>query len=245
MADDLAGKIALVTGANKGIGRETARQLGRRGATVLVGARDAGRGEEAAAALRAEGVRAEFLALDVNDPGSIRAAADEVERRHGRLDILVNNAAIANDLGIPAAETPLDKLTGTFQANVFGPYELIQAALPLLRKSDSGRIVNVSSTIGSLREIGDPGSPYDGNRAPAYQASKSALNAVTAVFARELRDTPIKINSVCPGWVRTDMGTDAAPRNVEQGATASVRYATLPSDGPTGGFFDENGPVAW
>ena len=238
-------KVALITGANKGIGFETARQLGRQGVVTLIGARDAERGEAAAEALRAEGVEAEWIPLDMAISESIQSAAKSVAQKYGKLDILVNNAGIAQDWGTPASETPIATLRETFQTNTFGPYELIQATLPLLKKSEAGRIVNISSTVGSLREISHLHSPYDANRIPAYQASKTALNAVTALFARELQGTPIKINSACPGWVKTDMGTDAAPRTVEQGAATPVRLALLPADGPTGGFFDDNGPVAW
>ena len=210
-----------------------------------MGRGDAERGEAAAESLRAEGFEAEWIPLDMTSSESIQAAARIVTEKYGKLDILINNAGIARDWGTLAAETPMAALRETFQTNTFGPYELIQATLPLLKKSEGGRIVNISSTVGSLREISDLQSPYDANRIPAYQASKTALNAVTALFARELQGTPIKINSACPGWVKTDMGTDAAPRTVAQGAATPVRLALLPADGPTGGFFDDNGPVAW
>ncbi|MBC7808947.1 MAG: SDR family oxidoreductase [Akkermansiaceae bacterium] len=245
---DLDGKIALITGANKGIGFETARQLGQRGATVLIGARDAGRGETAAQTLCSEGLNAEVVVLDTSDPASVQAAAQAVGNKYGRLDILINNAGvIIEDWMTPPSQTTLETFQNTFATNVWGVIATTQAFLPLVKNSPAGRIVNVSSTMGSLTAMSDPANQYGGGGAyaSAYRTSKAALNMLTELFAKELAQTPIKINSICPGWVRTEMGSDAAPRSVEQGATASVRYATLPADGPTGGFFDEDGVVAW
>ena len=246
--NDLAGKIALITGANKGIGFETARQLGNRGATVIVGARNADRGREAADTLCAEGLNADTVQLDVADTRSINAAAKTVTEQYGRLDILINNAGVVlEDLGTLPSEAALDTFRETFDTNVWGTVATTQAFLPLLRVSDAGRIVNVSSSMGSQAIVADVSNPQSGGGAfaSAYRMSKTAVNMFTQLLARELHNTPIKVNSVCPGWVRTELGGDAAPRSVEQGATAPVRYATLGADGATGGFFDEDGAVAW
>jgi len=248
MSSNKAGnRIALVTGANRGIGLETARQLGRQGVTVLVGARDAARGELAASALRAEGIDARAVPLDVTDPESITAAARTVEQDFGRLDILVNNAAVLRDQGVPASEATADAWRETFEANVFGLVTTAQAFVPLLKKSDAGRIVNLSSSLGSLTIVSDPASPvaaWIGSGA-AYGASKAAVNMFTAHLARELADTPVKVNTIDPGWVKTDMGTDAALLEVEEGARTSVWAATLPADGPTGGFYHLGRQQPW
>lgn len=240
-------KNALITGANKGIGFETARQLGAKGFTVLIGARSEENGRIAVEKLKAEGFDADFVKLDTTDAETIKSAAHVVGEKYGKLDVLINNAGIFVDFGIPVGETPDDLLRNTFETNFFGVWKMIQAFLPLLEKSDAARIVNVSSTVGSLREIGDPASPYDGFRAPAYAASKTALNALTALLAREFReDSRIKINSICPGWVASGApGTEGAPRTVEQGARIIVEMATIDEAGPSGGFFDDNGKVAW
>ena len=239
-------KIALVTGANKGIGFEIARQLGRQGVTVLLGARDEKRGTEAAGKLRAEGLDVQTIQLDLTNPDSIAAAAKKIAAEFGRLDILVNNAGVAlESLVTQPSEIDLQSLRATFEANVLGTWNVTQAMLPLIKKSPSGRIVNLSSTMGSLTEIGDRTSHYDGAIAPGYRASKTAVNALTALFAKELRDTKIKVNSACPGWVATDMGSAAAPLTVEQGADTPVWLALLPDDGPSGGFFRERQAIAW
>lgn len=246
--NDLTDKIALITGANKGIGFETARQLGARGATVLIGARDVERGETAAQTLRDEGLKADVVVIDTSDPESVATAAKTVGDKYGRVDILINNAGVAfEDMTALTSETSLKTFQDTFATNVWGVFSTTQSFLPLVKNSPAGRIVNVSSTMGSLTAMADPTHPYGGANAyaTAYRTSKAALNMLTILFAKELAQTTIKVNSICPGWVRTDMGSEHAPRSVEQGATASVRYATLPSDGPTGGFFDEDGVVAW
>jgi NAD(P)-dependent dehydrogenase (short-subunit alcohol dehydrogenase family) len=233
--------IALVTGANKGIGYEVARQLGAAGATVLVGARDPERGKAAAAALQARWVR-----LDVTDPATVEAAAQWIEREYGRLDVLVNNAGILLDPldGKPYA-LPLQKLRDTYEVNVFGVAAVTNAMLPLLLRSAAGRIVNVSSEMGSLARSGTPGTPQAQMQLLAYNTSKTALNGLTMQYANALRDTPIKVNAGCPGYCATDMNGHAGPRTVGQGAAIAVRLATLPGDGPTGGFFEEDGPIPW
>ncbi|MBM7784661.1 SDR family oxidoreductase [Tenggerimyces flavus] len=235
-------KVALVTGGNRGIGLEVARQLAQSGHTVVVGARDAGRGEHAEATLLGEGLDASSVRCDVTDPAVIKAAAEAIAARYGRLDVLVNNAAIAPEEG-PPSEATLEVLRATYETNVFGVVTVIQAFLPLLRASAAGRIVNVSSGSGSLAEVSGPGWRAEWNGL-SYNTSKSALNALTVAFAVELRDTPVKINAVNPGYTATDMSPDAT-RSPALAAAVVHRYATLPDDGPSGGFFDENGPIPW
>jgi NAD(P)-dependent dehydrogenase (short-subunit alcohol dehydrogenase family) len=237
-------RVALVTGANKGIGYEIARQLGAQGITVLVGARAETRGEPAAAALREEGIDARWLQLDVTNPAGIEAAAKRIEADWGKLDILVNNAAIYVDNGAPSELDPA-VLRRTYDTNFFGVFETIRALLPLIRRSPAGRIVNMSSGLGSLAQQSDPSWAFYGANLLAYNSSKTAINALTVAFAKELKETPIKVNAADPGYVATDLNQNQGPRTVEQGATAPVRLATLPADGPTGGYFDENGPLPW
>ncbi len=237
-------KIALITGANKGIGKEIARQLGAQGMTVLLGARDEGRGAEAAAELRQQGIDARAVRLDVTEEASLAEAARQVEQQFGKLDVLVNNAGIALDGG-PASAFDLDILRRTYETNVFGVVAVTKAFVPLLRKSDAGRIVNLSSGLGSLTQNSDPDWGFAGVKPLAYNSSKSALNMFTVILAAELKDTPIKVNAADPGYTATDLNQHQGPRTVEQGATAAVRLATLPADGPTGGYFDEDGAVPW
>jgi NAD(P)-dependent dehydrogenase (short-subunit alcohol dehydrogenase family) len=225
--------IALVTGANKGIGLETARQLGARGATVLAGARDEERGEEAERALQAAGADARFVPLDVTDPGSIQRAADWIDREYGRLDILVNNAGIAR--GNLPSETDLDAMREVYEVNVFGVIRVTNALLPLLRRAPAARIVNVSSEVGSITSMTDPSSPLAHMPGSvAYPSSKSALNMITAMYAKELRNTPIKVNAANPGYTKTDLNRNSGFRSVAEGAEANVYLATLPADGPSG-----------
>lgn len=237
------GAIALVTGANKGIGFEIARGLGAKKMIVLMGARDEARGKAAADKLKAEGIDARPIQLDVADKDSIARAAQKIQSEFGRLDILVNNAGIA-DWGKPS-EIDLAKVREVYDTNVFGPMAMTQAMLPLLRQSARGRIVNVSSHLGSLNLASDPKSPMSQFLALGYCTSKSALNSMTVQFANELRQTPIKVNAICPGYCATDLNNNSGPRTAAQGAVAAVHYATLPDDGPTGGFFDEDRAVAW
>jgi NAD(P)-dependent dehydrogenase (short-subunit alcohol dehydrogenase family) len=237
-------KVALITGANKGIGLEIARQLGGQGHTVLVGARDTTRGSEAADLLKGEGLDAHFIALDVTDAGSITAAAQKVERDFGRLDVLVNNAGVALEAA-PASEADLEVARRTFETNFFGVVAVTQALLPLLRRSEAGRIVNVSSGLGSITQMGDPANQYYAVNPFAYGASKSALNHFTMSLAKELKDTPIKVNSADPGYTATDLNGHSGPQTIPEGAAAAVRLALLDQDGPTGSFFEAAGPVAW
>ena len=226
--------IALITGANKGIGLETARQLAARGVTVLAGARDEVRGRQAERALRDGGADARFVLLDVTDAKSAQEAAGWIESEYGRLDILVNNAGIAV-AGGPPSQTDLDAMRQVYETNVFGVIIVTNAMLPLLRQAPAARIVNVSSEVGSITSTTDPASPLA--RMPAglaYPSSKSALNMITAMYAKELRDTPIKINAANPGYTATDLNRHSGFRSVAEGAEASVHLATLDADGPSG-----------
>jgi NAD(P)-dependent dehydrogenase (short-subunit alcohol dehydrogenase family) len=247
MAATKTAKVALITGANKGIGLETARQLGALGITVLVGARDLKKGETAAAELKREGIDARAIKLDVVDDGDRKAAASMIEKEFGRLDILVNNAAINLDkkASLETSTTPSQTLRDTFDTNFFAVVELTQTLLPLIRKSKAGRIVNVSSAQGSLTLLAPKDSRIYATKTFSYDASKSALNSFTLHLAHELQGTPIKVNSIHPGWVRTVMGGQQAPLGLVEGAKTSVRLATLPDDGPTGGYFHLNESLPW
>lgn len=240
--------VALITGANKGLGFEVARQLAQQEIHVLVGARDPERGKAAVNLLQDEGLSTEFILLDVTDEESVRNAAQRVMEQHGKLDILINNAGINPEYpqGITTFEQlSLDLLVKIYETNVFGAFLAIREFLPLLRKSPRGRIVNASSTVGSITDQSNPASMYYGIKTIGYASSKAALNALTVQLAKELSDTPIKVNSSCPGWVKTDLGSDAAPRTVTEGAQIIVKLATLADDEPTGGFFDEAGMIPW
>lgn len=239
-------KVALVTGANRGIGLETARLLAREGFTVLLGSRDQARGEAAAAELRAEGLAAQAVKLDLTDEADFYAVATEISHRFGKLDVLVNNAGVlVHGDGQPSSAST-EALRHTFETNFFGVVTLTQVLLPLLRKSPAGRIVNLSSILGSLGVLSSPNNGVsDSFKLLGYNASKTALNAFTVLLADELRATPIKVNSAHPGWVKTEMGGDAAPVEVIDGARTSFRLATLPPDGPTGGFFHLEETLPW
>jgi NAD(P)-dependent dehydrogenase (short-subunit alcohol dehydrogenase family) len=247
MSDATVTKVALITGANKGIGLETARQLGKLGITVLVGSRDLGRGEQAAEVLRGVGVDARAMKLDVTSEADRVAAAEFIRREFGRLDILINNAAVNLDqgAGYETSTTPVQTMRDTFETNVFAVIDLTQRLLPLIRKSAAGRIVNVSSAQGSLAQLAPKGSPIYATKTFSYDASKTALNSFTLHLAHELRGTKIKVNSIHPGWVRTDMGGQQAPLDLVEGARTSVRLATLGDDGPTGGYFHMDLALPW
>jgi NAD(P)-dependent dehydrogenase (short-subunit alcohol dehydrogenase family) len=237
--------IALVTGANKGIGKEISRQLAGQGVFVLLGARDGKRGEQAEAELRAQGLPVKFISLDVTDQASVDAAALEVERAYGRLDVLVNNAGVAIDW-IPPSQLDLETLIKTYETNVFGVFRVTHAMLPLLKKSKAGRIVNVSSALGSLTIVADSNGPFkDANWLLAYSSSKTALNAITVAYAKDLKSSGIKVNSANPGYTATDMNQNRGVKTVEQGAATPVRLALLAEDGPTGGCFSDEGVVPW
>lgn len=240
-------KIALVTGANKGIGLETVRQLAQQGITVLLGARDTTRGEEAAKTLKAEGLDVTFLQVDVTDPASLTEAAAYVGKTYGRLDILINNAGTLIDRGVAASQSTDEQWQETFDINVFGLARTTQIFLPLVKKSEAGRIVNLTSILGSITLTLDPESPIagaSGTGAP-YASSKAAVNMYTAHLAVELRNTKIKVNAAHPGWVKTDLGGEGAPMEIVDGAKTSVRLATLPDDGPSGGYFFLDQTLPW
>lgn len=233
------GGVALVTGANRGIGREVARQLAERGYRVLLSARDA----EKAAAVAAElsestGGQLTPLALDVADPASIERAAERVKEEPGWLDVLVNNAGVGSDFGIAGVSPDFEKIQSALNTNFFGAYRLTIALLRLLRQSEHPRIVNVSSGMGGLTEMG--------GWSPGYRVSKASLNAMTRILSTELKDEGVLVNSACPGFVNTDMGGPmGAQKPVEDGAAGIVWLATLPDDGPTGGFFRDGQPIAF
>jgi len=239
-------KIALVTGANKGIGLETARQLGQQGITVLVGARDEAKGNQAAEELRKAGLDARGIVIDVNNADSIKKAAARIERDHGRLDILVNNAGVMiDDQKKKPSEQALDVWRKTFETNLFGLIATTQALLPLLRKSPGGRIVNLSSILGSINLHATPGSPIYDMKLPAYNVSKSAVNAYTVQLAYELKDTTIKVNAAHPGWVKTDLGGEGATMDIPDGAKTSVALATIGADGPNGAYMHMGERLPW
>src|SRR5262245_49231741 len=234
-------RVALITGANRGIGRETARQLARRGLIAVLGARDSVKGRAAADALKAEGLDAPVVTLDVTDAESIARAVADTMRLYGRIDVLVNNAGILLDGRSAGAQTvldvPIDVVMRTLDTNTVGPLRMMQAVLPIMRARNYGRVVNVSSGLGQLA--------YMGGGYAGYRMSKAALNALTRIAAAEIGSGNIKINTMHPGWVRTDMGGPNAERSVAQGAETAVWLATLPDSGPTGGFFQDKKPMPW
>jgi NAD(P)-dependent dehydrogenase (short-subunit alcohol dehydrogenase family) len=241
-----AHQTALVTGANKGIGFETARQLAQQGFTVWVGCRDSGRGEAAAKDLAADGdVR--FVQLDVTDAVSIQAAQEHIAEHSGALDVLINNAGIAlGDQEGPPSTMRSETIEKTLDVNFYGTLRVTQAFLPLVRKAEAGRIVNLSSSMGSLTMLTSPDQPL----APygmsyAYSTSKTLVSTLTGWFAVELKDTPVKVNSVCPGFNATDMNGNMGTQHPSEGAKVVVHAATLPADGPSGSFFDVSGLVSW
>jgi NAD(P)-dependent dehydrogenase (short-subunit alcohol dehydrogenase family) len=228
--------VTLVSGSNRGIGREIARQLAELGHHVIVTARDPNAAGDTAASLSDDGrlsIQAEQL--DVADEASVEGLAERVRSNPGQLDTLVNNAGTMGEVGTNVANAPLDDAHLTMETNLFGAWRLIQAFIPLLRESRSPRIVNVSSGAGQLSDMN--------GGYPGYRTSKSAMNALTRILSNE--EPEILVNSMCPGWVRTDMGGAGAPRSVEEGADTAVWLATLPDDGPTGGFFRNREPIPW
>ena len=239
-------KIALITGANRGIGLETARQLGKLGMTILLGARDLAKAEKAAEELRREKMEVRPIKIDVAASASIAAAAAMVETEFGRLDILINNAGVMVDsYDTKISEMPMEMWRQTFETNFFGLIATTQAFLPLLRQSEAGRIVNLSSILGSITYHATPGSPVYDSKVPAYDVSKSAVNAYTVHLAYELRGTKIKVNAAHPGWVKTEMGGKDAPMELAEGAKTSVALATLGEDGPSGAFVHMGKPLPW
>jgi NAD(P)-dependent dehydrogenase (short-subunit alcohol dehydrogenase family) len=247
--------VALITGANQGIGLQIAKDLAAKNFTVLVGSRDYGRGEEAVKTIQGD---AHALQLDVTDRASIAAAAERVRKEFGRLDVLVNNAAITHTRRLQPDETiqdyvkstrpsvvSLDEMRAVFETNVFGVIAVTQELLPLLREAPAARIVNVSSGVGSLTRNSDPAHPNRSIFGPVYPASKTALNAITLAMAIELESTGIKVNAACPGYTKTNLNNYTGTRTVEEGAREPVRLALLGPDGPTGTFSNEDGPLPW
>lgn len=238
-------RVALVSGANRGIGYAISRRLGEQNITVIMGARDLNKGTVACSRLQAKGLDVHFELLDVTDERSIKTAIESIRTHFGRLDILVNNAGIMIDGEEDALNVDQETIQKTMQTNVMGPLMLCQCCIPLMQAGGYGRIVNMASGLGSLTEMADPGSVYAGLRSPAYRLSKAGLNCITTLLAKEVRNDNILINSASPGWVRTDMGGDQAPLTPEQGADTPVWLATLPNGGPTGGFYRERTLTPW
>jgi NAD(P)-dependent dehydrogenase (short-subunit alcohol dehydrogenase family) len=244
-------KIAFITGGNRGLGFQTALDLKEHGVKVVIGSRDLAQGEKAVEKLRAAGVDADVLQFDITKPADYQAAYDYFHSKYGHLDILVNNAGIAagkfpgTGPEHTAASVESKLLHRVFETNFFAPVALTSALLPLLKKSPAGRIVNLSSILASLALHADPKSPIYHAKSFAYDASKTALNAFTIHLAYELRDTRIKVNSAHPGWVKTDMGGEQAPMALSEGGKTSAALATLPDDGPTGGYFHLGQPLPW
>jgi NAD(P)-dependent dehydrogenase (short-subunit alcohol dehydrogenase family) len=239
MSEQGTAGVALVTGANRGIGREVSRQLAQRGYEVLLSARDGDKAEQAARELAEDtGAPVRALTLDVADAASIDAAAAQLHGDPGRLDVLVNNAGVGTDWGVSGTDPDFEAIARALDTNFFGAYRLTVAVLDLLRESDHARIVNVSSGMGGVTEMG--------GWSPGYRVSKAALNAMTRILSAELKDQGVLVNSACPGFVNTDMGGQfGAKKPVEDGAAGIVWLATLPDDGPTGGFFRDARPIAF
>ena len=241
-------KIALITGANRGIGFETARQLAGKDVKILLAARSQEKAEEAASLLKAEGLDVTPVQLDVINDADIAAVAGQIENDYGRLDILINNAGIVKGEGLfgnSTLDVAIDDLRDTFETNFIAPIKITRALLPLLKKSEAGRIVNLSSILGSVTEGADPASTIYEAKAFAYNASKTALNAFTVHLAHALRDTNIKVNSVHPGWVKTELGTDQAPMEIPDGAKTSVELALAGTDSPNARFVHLGQEIAW
>lgn len=230
-------KIAVVTGANRGIGFEVCRQLAGPDCHVILTSRDEARGQQAADLLRQAGKPVSYHQLEVTDPASVARLRADVLQEFGRLDVLVNNAGIYPDEGVSVFDVALETVQLTMDINFYGPFHLCRAFVPLMRQQNYGRVVNVSSGAGSITDM-------DGQTA-AYKLSKVALNALTRIVADEVKSYNIKVNTMCPGWVRTEMGGPAAPRSVEEAADTIIWLATLGADGPTGGFFRDRKPIPW
>jgi NAD(P)-dependent dehydrogenase (short-subunit alcohol dehydrogenase family) len=238
-------RIALVTGANKGIGREIARQLAQAGVFVLIGARDAGRAQSAVEDLASQGLAAQSILIDLNDPATIAAAAETIRAEHGKLDILVNNAGIVDPADGPPSVSSPEAVRRIMDTNFVGTLAVTQAMLPLLRKAPAARIVNLSSSLGSLTLNGDPTSPYYSARLMGYNASKAALNMLTVQLSEELKGTPIAVNSVSPGYVKTDLTNHSGFLTAEEGAKLPVQYALLGEDAVSGRFVEASGETPW
>ncbi|WP_336781466.1 SDR family oxidoreductase [Paenibacillus illinoisensis] len=238
-------KTALITGANKGIGFETARQLGNLGYVVLLGARDMRKGEEAAQRLLNEGIEAYGIELDVTSQRTIETAVNHIEQTYGSLDILINNAGISVGGAAPPSLIAVDDMRETYNTNFFGMISVTQAMLPLVQQSPAGRIVNLTSGLGSLTYNSDPEHEHAQFNLLAYNSSKAAVNMFTVTLAKEFRDTSLKINSVDPGFTATDLNGFTGINTVQQAAATVLELAVLGDDGPTGGFYGNNGEIPW
>jgi NAD(P)-dependent dehydrogenase (short-subunit alcohol dehydrogenase family) len=238
-------RVALVTGANRGLGLAISQGLAKRGITVIMGARDSKKGKQACSRLKRKGLDVYSEMLDVANERSIQIAVKHVLARFDRLDILVNNAGIMIDSVESVLSVSWHTIHKTLQTNVMGPLRLCRSCIPLMKAGGYGRIVNLASSLGSLTEMADPDSMAAMVRTPAYRLSKTALNCLTILIAQEVRDDNILVNSACPGWVRTELGGPEAPLTPQQGADTPVWLATLPAGGPTGGFFRERELIPW
>jgi NAD(P)-dependent dehydrogenase (short-subunit alcohol dehydrogenase family) len=242
-------KTALITGANRGIGRASAKRFAAEGFHVIVAARDEAQAAAVVQEIKQAGGSAESVSLDLASDASIASAAKALAARHSKLDVLVNNAAINRNMQDSIFDASKADIADSLRTNALGPLELTKALLPLLKAAPAARIVNVSSTAGSIADTVDPNSPYGFIEAASYRFSKSALNAVTGMMAKTLRAAPetaaIKVNAMCPGWTKTDMGGENAPNTPEQAAALAFRLGTLAANGPTGGFFNETASIAW
>ncbi|MDJ0709558.1 MAG: SDR family NAD(P)-dependent oxidoreductase [Woeseiaceae bacterium] len=238
-------KTVLVTGANRGIGRAIASRFAKEGFHVIVAVRDATKADDVIQEIETAGGSVEAVTVDMSDPASIEKAAQEISGRHESLDVLVNNAAIHVGMEDTILDARKEDLEISMQTNAFGPLQLVKLLLPLIQASKQPHIVNVSSSVGSVAETVNPDSPYGHYDTAAYRLSKTMLNGITGMLAKTLREDGVKVNAMCPGWTQTDMGGADAPNTPDQAASLAYRLATIDDDGPTGGFFNETGPISW
>ena len=238
-------RVALVSGANRGLGFAISQGLAEHEITVIVGARNSRKGAQACSRLKRKGLDVHVELLDVASKKSIESAVEHIEARFGRLDILINNAGVMIDSEESVLNVSWQTIHKTLQTNVMGPLRLCKSCIPLMKAGGYGRIVNLASSLGSLNEMADPDSPAALVHTPAYRLSKTALNCITVLIAQEVRDDNILVNSACPGWVRTALGGNEAPLTPQQGADTPIWLAMLPDGGPTGGFFRERRPIPW
>ncbi|SEV87405.1 SDR family oxidoreductase [Luteibacter sp. 329MFSha] len=238
-------RVTLVTGANKGIGLEVARQLGKAGHRILLGARDAGRGQAAEATLRGEGIDVRFVPLDLGDEASLTRAAADIEANEGRIDVLINNAGVALEGDGNVASANLDAVKRVFDTNYFGTVAATQALLPLVKKSAAGRVINVSSRLGSITYNADPAWEFAAVKLLGYNASKAALNMFSVILADEVRNDGITVHVACPGYTATDLNGNSGPQTLEEGAEEIVRLASTANPAPTASFTGREGPAPW
>lgn len=245
MTDKQTRKIALITGGNRGIGKEISRQLASQGYHVLIGCRNAEKGTQVVEEMKSEGLMVDLQLIDVNNAESIKVMKNKIINKYGRLDVLVNNAGIILDRNVSVLNVDESIVKQTFETNFFGVLRTTQAVIPIMRQQNYGRIVNLSSGLGAFEIISGQGSIQMDGSTSAYRISKTILNALTCLVAQDVRDTGIKVNAVCPGRVQTDMGGADAPSTVEEGADTAVWLVTLSEEGPSGGYFRNRQPIAW